>query len=248
MMTPWLVVSVHDVAPPTKSATEDWLAELDDLGVTSTLLVVPGPWRSPALSEDRAFGAWLRAAGLGHEIAQHGWAHRATGEGSVARRLVGSVMARGCAEFLSLDESEARRRLEWGRDVLRAAGTFPQGCVAPGWLASAPSVRAMAGLGYRYTTTHTAVIDLASGRRHRAPALSHRPGGSLERAGARLIVTAARALCERRRPLRIALHPDDLHSPALVAATRAAIETALDAAYDARAYIDVVGSPIEARK
>ncbi|MGH6655287.1 MAG: hypothetical protein ACRDVE_08775, partial [Actinocrinis sp.] len=47
---PPLVVSIHDVALATAAESARWLADLDGLGVRATLLVVPGPWREPALA------------------------------------------------------------------------------------------------------------------------------------------------------------------------------------------------------
>jgi len=105
--------------------------------------------------------------GRGHEIAQHGWTHAATRQGSRGRRLIGRAVARGCAEFWTLDEDEAARRLALGRAQLRSEGIDSVGFVPPGWLASAGALRSMRALGYRYTTSHTAVIDFATGARHR---------------------------------------------------------------------------------
>lgn len=237
----WIVVSVHDVAPATRQACERWVDELEQIGVPASMLVVPGPWKEPVMSDDRWFGSWLRACGgRDHEIAQHGWTHAATGRGSRRRRAVGRIVARGCAEFWTLDEDEAARRLELGRARLRSVGVEPAGFVPPGWLASAAALRSLRALGYRYTTSHLAVVDLETGDRHRAVALSHRAGGSLERPGSALMARTARALAGQGRPVRIALHPDDVGRPRLRSTALAAIEAALAAGATPMTYLDVI--------
>lgn len=236
-----MVVSVHDVAPATWTACRRWVEDLEWLGVPTTLLVVPGPWRLPAMADDPGFGAWLRACQRrGHEICQHGWAHVAGGQGSRGRRLVGRAVARGCAEFWTLDEREAVRRLALGRSQLRREGIEPLGFVPPGWLASADALRGMSELGYRYTTSHVAVTDLSTGARHRAVALSHRTGGSLERPGSSLMSRTARFLATQRRPVRIALHPGDVERPHLRSAALDTIDTVMEAGSSPITYLDVV--------
>ena len=241
---PWLVVSVHDVAPASFASSLGWVGELDRMGVAATLLVIPGPWRGETLRPGTAFAAWLRAArASGHEVAQHGWSHEAvSGHGPIFRRAAGRVLARGCEEFWSLTFAEASARLVRGRSALEYAGFGVEGFTPPGWLASLDAMEAMAASGFRYTTTHTAVIDLVAGRRHNALALCHRPGGRLEAVGARLMNTAARRLPPLGRGLRIALHPDEFLRPHLRRASLEAIAAALSAGARPVTYLDVVGS------
>jgi predicted deacetylase len=239
----WIVISLHDVAPATRRPCQRWIAELEDLGLRTTMLVVPGPWKSPGMADDRRFGAWLRACqSRGHEISQHGWDHTATRRGSRRRRLIGSAVARGCAEFWTLDEAEAAGRLALGRERLRSEGIEPLGFVPPGWLASTGARRSMGALGYRYTTSHSAVIDLSTGARHRAFALSHRTGGSLERPGSALMTNAARLLARQARPIRIALHPEDVGHPRLRSAALAAIDSAVASGASPMTYLEVINS------
>ncbi len=198
-MRPSLVVSIHDVAPSTAWAARAWMDELDRRHVPATLLVVPGPWEGPPLRLDRDLVAWLHERRQrGDEIAQHGWTHRAVAGAPTWRRAVASVAARGCAEFWSLDTREAKRRIELGRDVLHRAGLAPIGFTPPGWLASAPTRDVLAELGYRYTTSRRAVLDLEIGESHRVPALSQRPGSAGEALGRSVVDGWAR----RARPPR----------------------------------------------
>jgi uncharacterized protein len=238
-MRPSLVVSIHDVAPSTACAARAWVEELDRRHVAATLLVVPGPWEGPPLRLDRDLVAWLHERRhRGDEIAQHGWTHRAVARAPAWRRAVASVAARGCAEFWALDTREAKRRLELGRDVLQRAGFDPIGFTPPGWLASAPTCEVLAELGYRYTTTRGAVLDLDTGASHRVPALSQRPGAASEALGRAVVDSWARRLARRGASARLALHPLDLANPALVESNLAVIDQLLASGAKARTYRD----------
>jgi uncharacterized protein len=151
---------------------------------------------------------------------------------------VASVAARGCAEFWALDTREAKRRLELGRDVLQRAGFDPIGFTPPGWLASAPTREVLAELGYRYTTTRGAVLDLDSGASHRVPALSQRPGAASEALGRAVVDSWARRLARRGASARLALHPLDLANPALAESNLAVIDQLLASGAKARTYRD----------
>ena len=132
--TGWLVVSIHDVAPPTtvREALR-WTDDLDRRGVPSTLLVVPGPWRTPSFEPASELAAWLRQRQRqGDEIAQHGWEHRAAPGGPAWRRATGWVAARGCAELWSVERVAARRSLAAGRELLLLAGLATVGITASG--------------------------------------------------------------------------------------------------------------------
>ncbi len=238
-----LVVSLHDVAPSTSDATRRWVRLLADRGIPLTHLVVPGPWEGVPLRLDPALAAWLGTRlERGDEICQHGWTHRAVRAGVPrVRRAVASAAARGCAEFAALDEREARRRLEAGRHVLAELGLRPEGFVAPGWLTSRGTRAALRALGFRYYTTHLAVHDVTARRRLLAPVLSHRAGAPTAPVGAAVVRHGAARLVAAGIDVRIALHPADLASPTLVAASLGAIDTVLDAGATPRTYSGALG-------
>ncbi|MBC6457896.1 DUF2334 domain-containing protein [Actinomadura sp. HBU206391] len=226
------VVSVHDVAPATSAQTAGWLSDLTRRDVPATLLVIPGPYGGgAALPEDPDLVAFLHAAaGRGHELALHGFRHEPGGDAPPLRRAVGRVAARTATEFWSLTEEQARDLLRAGLEALAEVDIGVVGFTPPGWLASAGTRRALADVGFRYWTSHLAVHDLTGGSHRRMPVLSHRPsGGAAERAGARLMTTAARGFARFGIPFRIALHPADLERPGLRAATLTAIDLALAA-------------------
>lgn len=240
-----LTVSVHDVAPKTADASRRWVADLDRRGVPATLLVVPGPWSAPPLAGDPGLCAWLRQVmAAGHEVALHGWTHRAdVPHRNPARRLAGNVIARGAAEFWALDRDEAGRRIRLGLDAMQTQGLHPCGFTPPGWLASPATTAALTDLGLRYTTSHLAVTDLVARTRRRIPVVCHRPGGRGERAGARLMVRTAAHRARRGRPVRIALHPADRERPGLREAALEAIDLALAAGARPVTYETLVGDP-----
>lgn len=240
-----LVVSVHDVSPATARAARSWAAMLDRLGIPLSLLVVPGPWRGATLGEDgpvqRDLAAWLRSRReAGDEVSLHGWCHRADVPGSLPRRLVGAVVARGAAEMWGVAGSVALERTRTGLRVLERLDLHPVGTTPPGWLSSAAARRAFAEAGLQYVTDHAGLVDLTTGRRWRAPALCHRPaalGGAptagtfdrlLEGVG-RGVVGQAGRIVAAGGSVRIALHPDDLLRPGLAEATVRAVEGALTA-------------------
>ncbi|HEX4790767.1 MAG TPA: polysaccharide deacetylase family protein [Actinospica sp.] len=262
-----LMVSVHDVAPGTAAQSLRWIGELDRRGVPATLLLVPGPWRGPLLSTDgRLADVLLAAESRGHELALHGYYHRAThGAGALWRRGVAQALAPGAAEFATLSQDEARARIEAGLDELAALGIEPVGFHPPGWLINPESIRALRRSGLRYYTTHLGVHTLVHSRpsgigaageprqaagelRLAAPALSHRPGGHGEQLGARLMAQAARRLAHRGRALRIALHPDDLSRPNLRDVALRAVDDALAAGARPVTYAEALGLPRTARR
>lgn len=256
---PALVVSIHDVAPATLAETRRWLADLDGFGIPGVLLAVPGPWRETPLSDDPETAALLREAAVaGHEIALHGWCHAAQpSAGSTLRRWSGGFAARGAGEFWALDEAAARQRVEQGRQTLLAAGLNVEGFVPPGYLAGPGARAALAASGLRYWTSHFFVHGLTDGSRVFAPSVSHRPAirdgkvstapgrPVLEHAGELMIWSYSRLLPRPGAPLRLALHPDDLHRPGLREVTLRAIERALGSGARALTYSRLLDARVQ---
>ncbi|MEX1111537.1 MAG: DUF2334 domain-containing protein, partial [Chthoniobacterales bacterium] len=72
-----LAVSVHDVSPLSREASDRMLADLAGAGVGATsLLVVPDHHHRADINRDPSFLAWLRdKQSAGHEIVLHGFYH-----------------------------------------------------------------------------------------------------------------------------------------------------------------------------
>src|SRR3954471_21306721 len=107
-----LIVSLHDVAPPTWEISSKILNALHQRGIrVSSLLVVPDYHHAGPSMEDRAFVTKLRELeDAGHEIVIHGFFHqrpRRSGE-SASDRFVTRIYTQDEGEFYDLSYDEAR--------------------------------------------------------------------------------------------------------------------------------------------
>lgn len=223
---PALCLSIHDVAP----ATWDDCRRLHDAvravaDIPLTWLVVPRYHHRRTRSA--AMEAYLEAQlAAGHELALHGFTHRDDGPGAPSwawlQHWRRTVFARHEAEFAALDEGQARARIALGRAWFKVRGWPLSGFVAPAWLLGPGAWRALArGDGkdappFRYTTTLARFHWLPSRETLWAPSLVY---AARNRAGQMLspwVLDATRAV-QRQAPLvRLSLHPQDAHHPALM--------------------------------
>lgn len=242
-----LIVSLHDVAPATSELSRRWLANLETMGVRASLLVVPGFWKSHHLHNNQSFIDWLHAAKLdGHEIVQHGLHHARVQKAanpqaintSVGRRMSGKVLARGCEEFWELSYEEASARLREGRRLLGEIGCEAEGFVAPGWLLSEDAKRSVRDMGFRYTTTHTKIIDFHKKISHRVLALSLRPTKYASSPSALTMSNIAKWNISRAKHIRIALHPEDLLNERLRKTGLGTCLQTLNSGYVSQTYAD----------
>lgn len=224
------IVSIHDVSPPTRRATEAMLADLARAGVGRTsLLVVPDHHRRAPVAKDPDFQEWLRhRAAEGHEIVLHGFYHwRDGGGGGWAAHWITEHYTAGEGEFYDLDYGEARRRLARGRQILADAGLPVVGFIAPAWLLGSEAERAAREEGFEYTTRLRTVLDLRTGGAEVSQSLVY----SVRAAWRRVVSLGWNALLRRRlrarRLLRLGLHPPDLrHGAVWAQAMRLAREEA----------------------
>ncbi|MBI5500267.1 MAG: DUF2334 domain-containing protein [Deltaproteobacteria bacterium] len=215
-----LVVELHDVTPAFEPEVRELWEALLDLGVDrAMLLVVPafddghgGKWD---LRDHPAFADWLRRRRAeGCEIVQHGLTHRAESPPPGLRNaLVHRWFARGCEEFAHLPFAEARDRLHAGRAVLDAAGIHADHFVAPAWLQSDGTRRAVDELCFRATATMGHLRPLGGTRTPlAAPALTFAAPHPLLDYGKRAVMRGTEALARTSPLLRVALHPEDLRN------------------------------------
>lgn len=211
-----LLVSIHDVSPAQADAVARLWTICADRQVTPALLVVPnwhGQW---PLESHPGFVEWVRdrAAG-GAEIVLHGDRHDEIGlPRSVGDRLRAWGKTAGEAEFMTLDLSAARERVDRGLARLRKLGLEPTGFVPPAWLAREAAYQAAALAGLGFSEDDHSVRLLASGCRLRSPVVRWSARTSA-RAWGSVAVARARSLLQRGvRVPRIALHPRDLDHPA----------------------------------
>jgi predicted deacetylase len=210
-----LLVSIHDVSPATAPRVQQLWARCAARGIWPALLVVPnwhGEW---PLDRYPHFVRWLRRrCEQGAEIFLHGERHDESG---LRRRWPQALSAWGRtaneAEFLTLNETQARERIERGAALLRSLGLDPVGFVAPAWLAKEGTARAAAACGLvigedeRYVFLYRRQTRLAS------PVVRWSARTAF-RAHASALVAGLSWLLYRRHPLvRLALHPGDLSHP-----------------------------------
>jgi predicted deacetylase len=212
-----LVVSVHDVAPATRSIAEKIVLELSRHGVpVCSLLVVPNYHHLGSSTEDRGFVRWLQELeGQGHEIVIHGYFHkRLRTEGENLRgKFLTRFYTRDEGEFYDLNYEEALRRITRARDDFAGAGLTPRGFIAPAWLLSAAAERAAGEADMEYTTHLTRVRDLRSGKDFRARTLVYSVRSAWRRA-ASLVWNGA--LCRHLAGAslaRVSIHPPDYDHP-----------------------------------
>lgn len=208
-----LVVSLHDVAPPTRNTTQKIVAELARHGVRVTsLLVVPNYHQSGPSMEDREFVRWLRdLEAAGHEIVIHGYFHqRPARDGeSLRAKLITRSYTAGEGEFYDLEYDEALKRITTARDEFIAAGLKPRGFIAPGWLLSREAERAASDAEMEYTTRLTTVRDLRTKQTFSSRSLVYSVRNAWRRAASLAWNGALARMLGETPLLRIGLHPPD---------------------------------------
>ena len=217
-MTRRLLASIHDVGPRFESEVDALVDRLSRLlgGPTFAMLVVPDHWDQAPLSAAPAYAAKLRAwADSGVEMFLHGWRHR---DDAPAKGFAQKHMTAGEGEFAALTASEASARIADGRKVVEdAIGRAVTGFVAPAWLYSPGAIAAVRDAGFALAEDHMKVWRPADNHvLARGPVItwaSRSPG----RIRSSLMFSAlARTALKPLSTVRIAVHPGDVHVPALL--------------------------------
>ena len=212
-----LIVSIHDVAPPTRAASEKILREIVHRGITvCSLLVVPDYHHTGVSVADESFVHWLRELeGDGHEIVIHGYFHqrpRRNGE-TLRARLITQSYTSDEGEFYDLDYQDAFDRILRARDEFRRAGLMPHGFIAPAWLLGKEGEQAAVDAEMEYTTRLTTVRDLRNGEDYPSRSLVYSVRNAWRRC-ASLLWNGALARALSHAPLlRLGLHPPDIEHP-----------------------------------
>lgn len=221
-----LLITIHDVTPAFAPAIESLWRMCESRSVVPGLLVVPDWHGRAAIEGAPAFVAWIRAcAAAGSEIFLHGERHD---EAGLARTFADDLRALGKTdregEFLTLDYTAARARIDRGVARLRAMGTEPLGFVPPAWLAKPATHAAVRDAGLLVSEDARAVYDHAAGRTIPSPVVRW-SGRSTTRAFGSVAFERMRWWVQRGQPVvRIALHPGDLAHRA----TARSVERGLD--------------------
>ena len=209
-----LVVSLHDVSPLTKVLCEEILAQLGQLGIGQTsLLVIPNHHHQAPISEDSAFRNWLAGKiEAGHEPVLHGYFHQREKRhtDSFQEKLTTEIYTAGEGEFFDLSTEEASIRLQRGLADLAFLPRKVVGFIAPAWLLGGSAENAVRKLGFWYTTRLGRVQTFGRGAEIRSQSLVWSTRARW-RALTSLAWNRCLALAVAQAPLiRIGIHPSDL--------------------------------------
>lgn len=202
------ILSIHDVVPETLERVGELVEAVGPMaGSRVCLLVVPGrEWRGDQLDRLR------RWAEGGLEIAGHGWVHRGPPR-SLYHRVHGLLLSRDQAEHLSRTRDELRALVERGFGWFASVGLpAPELYVPPAWALGRLGPADLRGLPYRWYEVLTGYTEAGSGHHHRVPLVGFEADTAFRQRALRLNNGLQEGLARAwGRPLRIGLHPHDLH-------------------------------------
>lgn len=203
------IVSVHDVMPGTVERVQRILALMEKARVPPpTLLIVPGKEWTPELLH--VLRGW---AGAGHNLAGHGWVHKATsGPRTLFHRGHALLISRNEAEHLSRSRQELtsliRRCYEWFPSVDLP---YPELYVPPAWALGALKLDHLSSLPFRWYEILRGFVDANTGRVVSSPLAGFEADTTFRQVSLRFWNGLNLALARRvRGPLRISIHPGDL--------------------------------------
>jgi predicted deacetylase len=202
-------------------------------------MVVPRWYGGQPITDDPRFSRWLRGLeSQGHEICLHGYTHQAEEvSGHVVDHAIARVYTDREGEFYQLGEDRARALISRGVHILSSAGLHPKGFVAPAWLLSKGTRKALVASELSYTTTLRHVIPTSERGRIWAPVITLSTRSRPRRAMSVAWAAAMLAVTRETPNLRVAAHPTDLDSPA----GRRALADLLEAAAKDRAILTYSG-------
>jgi uncharacterized protein len=214
-----LVVSLHDVSPLTQVWCEEILAQLRQLGIGQTsLLVVPNHHQRAPIVENSGFQSWLSGMiEMGHEPVLHGYFHQRKKHNadSLLSKWTTEIYTAGEGEFFDLSTEEASIRAQRGLEDLAFLPGKVVGFIAPAWLLGANAEIAIRRLGFLYTTRLGRVQTFGRSADIRSQSLvwsTRAPWRTMTS----LLWNRSLAFSLNRLPLiRIGIHPSDLRNSAV---------------------------------
>ncbi|MEO6248450.1 MAG: polysaccharide deacetylase family protein [Sphingomicrobium sp.] len=225
-----LLASIHDVSPRSEAAFDLLQDRFATIGVERpALLVVPDHWGEAPIRPGTPFATRLRAlSDAGHEIFLHGWFHRDTASHSGAASFKARHMTAGEGEFLGLDAAEAERRIVEGRALLEdIIGRPVTGFIAPAWLYGEGAHAALKSTGMQLAEDHWRVWNPATGAvLAKSPVITWASRTAMRRWSSLMVAAVARTV-PLPRVMRLAVHPGDVTSPALLASISATLQSLL---------------------
>lgn len=218
-VTRQVIVSIHDVTQHNSARVSKMLEALRGIGIPRcSLLVVPNYHRRGPMKDDVSFCSWMQEARRdGHEIVAHGFYHLRDSRPreSLSDRWVTRFYTRGEGEFYDMSEFEAEHRIKMVLASFRSTAIPVRGFIAPAWLLSAGAQRALARLGFEYTTLVGAIVDLTYKRHIAARSLVYSTSAAWRRAASLVWNQILFSRQKARSLVRIGIHPPDFEHPAI---------------------------------
>lgn len=216
-----LLMSIHDVSPRFAYEVE---CHADRFAATGAghrfaMLVVPNHWGNAPLAGS-GFGARLRQwAAQGVEMFVHGWFHRdeARHDGPMNRWRARHMTA-GEGEFLGLGLDEASQRMADGRKLIEDIISAPvAGFIAPAWLYGDGARDALNQSGFAIAEDHMRVWSPLDGAiLARGPVITWASRSRTRIASSLFAAGVLRRVLRPAPVVRVAVHPGDMHVPALI--------------------------------
>jgi len=207
----YLIVSIHDAAPPFLDELKTLSAWLDQKSIQPrSVKVIPNYLDQWNILEHRKFLDWMFSEkSKGSEIIQHGYNHKANAEKKgLTDRLRDKYITRNGAEFLKSDYEKARKRIEEGKQIMEQAGFTCSGFTSPTWYQSKEAGRAIQDCGFRYYTTASSIFDCQKQQNISSPAMGYLGMNSVPEYLSRFGHNLMRKIGFFRSPFtRMVLHP-----------------------------------------
>jgi predicted deacetylase len=199
--------SVHDVTPASFERVARVVRRLSDAHIHPlTILVIPsGRWTNAQIDTLRA---WERD---GHLLAAHGWSHRSRTPRTAYHRLHSYLFSRDVAEHLGSTRAECVEIISRGARWFADLGLAPPSMyVPPAWALGPISLDAFDETAYRWVETLTGIYSVRAKRFVRLPVVGFEADTATRAYALRALnLVNTRLAAITRRPLRIAIHPDD---------------------------------------
>lgn len=213
---PSVLLVLHDVAPETWPDYQPFVDAIDALGnVPMTLLVVPDFHHRNPLENDSAFRQLLdQRLAAGDELALHGFYHA---DDAPSPRTPWEWFMRRVytweGEFYTLAERQALERLSRGAELFQRYQWPVEGFVAPAWLMSDGTRKALRQLPFSYTSDPQHLYRLPSFEKIKAPGLVWSAGSAWRRGMSQAISEWQLKQWQQAPCIRLGLHPVDMRFP-----------------------------------
>lgn len=228
-----LILAIHDVSP-------SFAEEIDALRAViarhctpemAAMLVVPNHWGRAPLLPGSAFAWRLKKwAAAGTEMFAHGWFHRDERPPATwLAKIKARHLTAGEGEFLSLSEVEARQRMIHSREFIEdVVGSPVAGFVAPAWLYGVGAKAALRQSGFDLAEDHWRVWQPRSGKTlARSPVITWASRSPARIASSLAAAPVLTSMLRLAPVVRVAVHPGDVHVPALVESINRTLESLL---------------------